>query len=90
MTDEEPKTDAEKVRWLWKARDQDHQRIEDLRTTASVLREENLRFREEGRVLRAENAELRSQIAALGIEVNEARTAAMSAVENYRASVGDG
>lgn len=89
MTDE-PKTDKEKIRWLWKARDADNQTIEDLRTTSAILREENIRYKEEVRTLRARLNEAQVQVGILGVEVNEARAAAADAVQNYRASVGDG
>ena len=89
MADEiEPTTDAEKIAWLWRRRDEDNQRLVDAHNRIKVLEGDKRRLVSEVRVLRGENAQLREQIDNLGIEVNKARAAAATAVEDYIARAG--
>jgi predicted nuclease with TOPRIM domain len=81
MADEiEPTTDRDKIAWLWRRRDEDNQRLADAHSRIKVLEGDKTRLTQEGRKLRGENAQLREEIARLGVEVNQARAAAATAV----------
>jgi predicted nuclease with TOPRIM domain len=80
----EPVTDADKIAWLWRRRDEDNQRLADAQARIKVVEGDKARLQSEVRTLRGENAQLREQIGLLGVEVNKARSAAASAVDEYR------
>lgn len=80
----EPKTDKAKVTWLWKRRDEDASKIAGLESRVTGLLGTNERLMSEGHELRHENGNLHAQIRVLGVEVNEARAAAASAVHAHR------
>ena len=80
----EPKTDQAKITWLWKRRDEDKATMAGLEDKLTAARDTNARLVAEARELRNEITRLHGQVRVLGVEVNDARAAALTAVTDYR------
>ena len=79
----EPKTDAERVRWLWAARDRDNEKIVNLETQNAVLREDLQTAHARLREFKYRERDLLEQIRVLGVAVNEANARAATSVQDY-------
>ena len=82
-----PETDNDKIDWLWNRIDELHQANLNFASENKIL-ERRLEAREmDNAKLRESQGILGKEIANMNIELNKARQAAATAVEEYRANV---
>jgi len=81
-------TDLEKIESLWKARDKDNERIQSLSLLLDVAEDKIDQRDAVIKQLKSTIEALTDEIKRLSIEVNNARSAAATSVQDYRAEVG--
>lgn len=79
-------TDAEKIDWLWQQRDSDHQRIADLEISLGLALSTIDQRDAEIAAFRLNMKRAIEDVATMGRELNEARSAAANSVREYIAN----
>ena len=81
-------TDLQKIEQLWKHRDKDNERLASLQLLLDVAED---KIDQQDRIIKQLKSTidaLTNEIKRLGIEINNARSAAATSVQEYRAETG--
>jgi hypothetical protein len=79
-----PQTDVDKIKWLWDRLDELTQANANLASENDMLTKQNERIKLDLENQRKHTEKISADIIQMGVELNNARAAAATAVEEYR------